>query len=135
MHLLDPPSCTDQDFMFLLQAFFHSALVQWFNIRHTIGHKKDEEHISKQIQIKVAVNSFLTCKVAIQILAPSLIAACCALLMLTRGVSEYGSDDQGIFQTDLVYCCAGFLGWWLCLSWSIYSILTQSMFRIGLLVT
>ncbi|GMH44594.1 hypothetical protein BSKO_12546 [Bryopsis sp. KO-2023] len=55
----------------LMQAYFHGALVQWYNLRHFGGTKKDENHISKQIQMKVMVNTYIACKVAIQVLGPS----------------------------------------------------------------
>ncbi|GMH43793.1 hypothetical protein BSKO_11727 [Bryopsis sp. KO-2023] len=119
----------------LMQAYFHGALVQWYNLRHFGGTKKDEDHISKQIQMKVMVNTYIACKVAIQVLAPPLILACWSSLMLSRGIPSLAPPDQGMFRTDFVFCIAGFLGWWTCLSWAVYSMLTLSMFRMGLLIS
>ncbi|CAD7698768.1 unnamed protein product [Ostreobium quekettii] len=123
----------------LVQGYLHGALVQWHSLRMRGGDKKDEQSIKTIITLKVQVNTFLLCRVGVQMLAPAVITACCGLVMIVMRVWMAGgvtvSDDgESAFPSMALYHFGGFCAWWTCLLWFIYSGLTLSMYRFGLLV-
>lgn len=120
----------------LSQGFLDSALVTWFELRHAA--KLNAALVISVMKHKFTSTSHLLCKVAVQLLAPGVLMISMGAVMLSR---RSGYDAQRalgpppLVPPTLYRAGAGFLGWWICVTWSITTIVTLAMFRVGLLKT
>ena len=117
-----------------LQAFLHTGLVEWYSLKHgrVQGTAAQEKQLARLVEAKVDLNIILLCKVAVQASQPAFQCFCLgALLHLGRAQEE--AAGEGLVPPSLLRTMAGFLGWWVCVTWQFCSLVSLLLLRTGIL--
>lgn len=121
----------------LAQSYLNLSLEYWYKLKHGVkpSDKAAQTHgksTATLIRIKVEHNQMLLNKVAVQLFSHGALCLCYGTLLFC-GTVEIRDAEDVVLPASFWRVTAGFLGWWTCLSWSVYVAMGLLMHRVGMI--
>lgn len=121
----------------LAQSYLNLSLEYWYKLKHGVkpSDKAAQTHgksTATLIRIKVEHNQMLLNKVAVQLFSHGALCLCYGTLLFC-GTVEIRDAEDVVLPASFWRATAGFLGWWTCLSWSVYVAMGLLMHRVGMI--
>ena len=107
----------------LMQGYLNTGLLAWYD---TVQLHQGDQNSDAAMTITahhVSKCWFLLCKVAIQ----ALLLSACSLAFGILLLLAYAEKER------YLYDISGFLCWWTCCTWTMYTVGTKALFRMGMM--
>ena len=107
----------------LMQGYLNTGLLAWYDTVQL--HRGDQNSDAARAMTSLHVSKcwFLLCKVAIQALLLSVCSLAFGILLFLA----HAENERHL------YCVCGFLAWWTSCTWTIYTVGTKALFRMGMM--
>ena len=121
----------------LVQGFLDGALVTWYELKHgeEARERGDPATVRAEARRKTEVTLHVACKVAVQSAAPAAAMISFACLLGAKRTDPAGEDTSlvALIPPACWRTVAGYLGWWTCACWGVFTAAGVAASRAGLL--
>lgn len=121
----------------LVQGFLDGALVTWYELKHGEEARRhgDPAKVRAAARKKTEVTLHVVCKVAVQAAAPAAAMISFACLLGAKRTDPAGEDTSivALIPPACWRTVAGYLGWWTCACWGVFTAAGVAASRAGAL--
>lgn len=116
----------------LVQGHLNSALITWYELKFGEVAKGDGEKTRSAARLKSDITNHVVVKVAVQAAAPAALIACFACLLGSKRSDGFDEDSlTGLIPAVCWRTIAGYLGWFCCGVWGLFTTLGVVFGRNG----
>ena len=116
----------------LVQGHLNSALITWYELKFGEVAKGDGGKTRSAARLKSDITNHVVVKVAVQAAAPAALIACFACLLGSKRSDGFDEDSlTGMIPAVCWRTIAGYLGWFCCGVWGLFTTLGVVLGRNG----